>query len=378
MTVLDRYFLRSFFFNLILWLFCVVGVFIVFDLVSNFDGLLKVGKETGSLTKLLLTYYTFRSIPIVMMLGSLLGLVSAMVTMAMVMRLNELIPIQAAGVSTLRIVLPLLIAFFLVVGVLGVVRELVLPRFIDEITTDFIGISRKEGRIVNATIDHETGIVFQGDRLFQEEKRISNPNFVVYKPIVKGVTNIRGDNAVYFESHGDRPAGFMLANVKWSRDFSGNESLTLEDRPVVIVSKDAPEWIEPTDCFVVTKVPFAYFYSSESWNQYASTWEMIAAARNPSMDLGPRTLGTIHSRLLTPFLDAAIIFLGLPIILSRGDRNVFKAMGLSALIILSFVVVREGSQYVGTVIEQPAFGAWLPLILFGPIALNQFWTLRNC
>jgi len=378
MTILDRYFLRSFFFNLILWLFCVVGVFVVFDLVSNFDDLVKAGKAAGSVPKLMLKHYVFGSIPIVMMLGSLLGLLSAMVTVAMVMRLNELVPIQAAGVSTFRIVRPLLVAFFLVVCLLGVVRELVLPHYIEEMTTDFIGAAREKGRVVNATIDHETGIVFQGDRLFLKEKRISNPNCGIHKPIVKRSVSIKAENAVYHETNGEKPGGFMLSNVKEPKELPRGESLTFEDRPVVITAKDAPDWIKPTDCFVTTKIPFSYIVSSESWSQYASTVEMIAAARNPSMELGPRTLGMIHSRLLMPFLDIAVIFLGLPIILSRGDRNVFKAMGLSAMIILAFVIVREGAQYLGTMIEQPVLGAWLPLMLFGPIAVNQFWTLRSC
>ena len=378
MTILDRYFLRSFFFNLILWLFCVVGVFVVFDLVSNFDDLLKVGKESGSAIKLFLTYYTFKSIPVVMMLGSLLGLVSAMVTVAMIMRLNELVPIQAAGVSTLRIVTPLLVAFFLVVGALTAVREFVLPQFLNEMTMDFIGAGREKGRVVNATIDHETEVLFWGDRLFQQEKRITNPVLSIPKRIVKGGLSIIADNAVYHDAVGERPAGFMLLNVKEPKNFPGGASLSNGDRPIIITSKDAPEWIQPTDCFIVTQVPFAYFISSDSWSQYASTWELITAARNPSMDLSQRVHGTIHARLLLPILDAAVIFLGLPIILSRGDRNVFKAMGLSAFIILSFIVVREGSQYIGTVIEQPTLGAWLPLMLFGPIAVNQFWTLRNC
>jgi len=378
MTILDRYLLRSFFFNLIMWLFCVVGMFVVFDLVSNFDALLKTGKEAGSVWKLLLTYYTFKSVPVVMMLGSLIGLLSAMVTVAMLMRQNELVPIQAAGVSTFRIALPLLIAFFLFVTGLTVVRECVLPQYLDELTADYIGVAGQKGQIVNATVDYETGIHFNGDHLFKKDKRITNPNFLISKPIVKRGLNIKAESAVYREAVGNNPAGFMLVNVKEPKEFPGGESLTFEEQPVVITSKDAPEWIQPKDCFVATKIPFAYFASSESWNQYASIGEMIAATRNPSMDLGRRTHGAIHARLLMPFLDAAVIFLGLPVILVRGGRNVFKAMGVSALILLAFIFVREGSQYLGPALDRPALGAWLPMMLFGPIAVNQFLTLRNC
>ena len=377
MTILDRYFLRSFIFNLTMWLICVVGVFVVFDLVTKFDDLLAAGKAAGNTPKFLLTYYTFQAVPIVMMFGSLLGLISAMVTVAMLKRLNELVPIQAAGVSTFRIAMPLLLAFFLFVAFLTGVREFVLPQFLDELTQEYTGPSGKNGRIVNAMTDNETGIRFGGDRLFQKEKRISSPNVAIYKPIVKDRFHLQADNAVYCEAQGERPAGFMLQNVTWPKGFSGDHSLTFEDRLVVITSPDSPDWIEPTDCFVVTKIPFAYFSSSDSWSKYASTWEMIVAARNPSLELGPKTRGMIHSRLLMPFLDAAVIFLGLPLILARGDRNVFKAMGICSLILLAFIFVREGSQYFGTMMDQPALGAWLPLMLFGPIAIDQFYRLRT-
>jgi lipopolysaccharide export system permease protein len=377
MTILDRYFLRSFIFNLFMWLFCFIGIFVVFDLVSNFDDLLKVGKETGGVVKFFLTYYMFKSIPIVMMLGSLLALLSTMVTVAMVMRLNELVPIQAAGISTFRIVMPLLIAFLVVVGVLSIVREFALPRFLDELTADFVGAAREKGRVINATVDYETGILFNGNRLFQKEKRILEPIITINKPITKRAVTLKAVSAVYLDAQEDRPAGFMLSTVWNLKELPDGASMTFENRQIVFMTKDAPEWIKPTDCFVATKIPYAYFASSEAWSQYASTWEMIAAARNPSMDLGQRILGTIHARILMPILDAAVIFLGLPIILTRGDRNVFKAMGVCSLIIISFLIVREGGQYLGTMIEQPAFGAWLPLMLFGPIAVRQFQLLRT-
>ncbi len=372
MTILDRYILRNFFFNLIMWFICVVGVFIVFDLFTNMDNLVKLGPKVMAL------YYLFKTLPIAVSVGSLLGLVSAMITIAMMMRLNELVPIQAAGVSTFRIVSPLIGAFVLVVVLTTVIREAVMPRFLDELVMDSGQMVEETGTIANATLDHETGILIRGDRTFRNDRRISNPDFIIHKPIVQRAMNLKARNAFQQEAEQGRPAGFMLVDVIAPVGFAAGPSLKLNEQNIVITAQDAPDWVKPTDCFVVSKVPFQYLASNESWRQYGSTWDMIQAVRNPSLDLGIPMRATIHARIMQPILDLGVIFLGLPVILSRGGRNVFKAMGISALIIISFLVLRESCSFLGTTFEAPVLGAWVPLMIFGPIAVNQYWSLRNC
>lgn len=377
MTILDRYILKSFFFNLFLWFFCIVGIFIVFDLFTNLDGLLKVGKEVGNIPKVVGLYYLFKSVPIGMMLSSLLGLISAMITVAMLMRHNELIPIQAAGVSTLRIVTPLIVAVVLVAAAATVLREAVLPNYLDELVMDVTDFTQEKGNMVNAIIDRETGITIMGDRTFRSDTRISAPNFVIPKPIVKQVAYLKAKNAFHRRAEPGRPAGFLLDGMKDPPEFIKGPSLQYEGKTLVITHRDAPDWVEEGNCFVVSNVPFDYLASSDAWRQYASTWDLMRAARNKSLDVGNRIHAVIHARLLQPFLDITLLFLGLPIILCAGDRNVFKAMGISGLIVVAFLVVRESCQYFGANGEMPVLGAWLPMMVFTPIAVNQFLMLRE-
>ncbi len=178
MTILDRYILKSFFFNLILWFFCIIGIYVVFDLFTNIDGLIQAGKKQGSVPTVIGSYYLFKAIPIGMMLSSVLGLVSAMITVAMMMRHNELVPIQAAGISTIRIIRPLILAVIFVASSACVLREVVLPHFIDELVKDVSDFSETTDSILNATDDLETGVRIMGDKTFRQESRIVNPNFV--------------------------------------------------------------------------------------------------------------------------------------------------------------------------------------------------------
>ncbi len=148
------------------------------------------------------------------------------------------------------------------------------------------------------------------------------------------------------------------------------------NKSLLITHQAAPDWVEPNNCFVVSNVPFDFLVSNSSWREYAGTWDLIQAVRNKSLDVGNQIHATIHVRLLQPLLDVVILFLGLPLILTSRDRNVFKAMGISGLIIILFMVTQKGCQFLGANYDIPVLGAWLPLLIFGPLAVNQYMLLR--
>ncbi|MDR1052817.1 MAG: LptF/LptG family permease, partial [Planctomycetaceae bacterium] len=375
MTILDRYILKHFFFNIVLWLVSIVGIFIVFDLFTNLDTLLRTGKEANNIPLVIGKYYLFKSIPIVMMLSSVLGLLSAMITVATMKRHNELVPIQAAGISTIRITMPLIVAVIFVALLMAAFRETLLPRFLDELVVDANSIEKNEGVMVNAIIDNETGITIHGDRTFRKELRISHPNFILRNPIVKQITHLKAQNAIHCPANNEHKAGFMLLEMQDMPEILKGESLMLNEHEIVITHHDKPDWINENSCFVVTNVPFDYLASNDAWRQYASTFDMFLAARNQSLDVGNRIIATIHARLIQPFLDVMLLFLGLPVILLNSDRNIFKTLGLSGLIVISFIALREVCQHLGSSMDMPVLGAWLPLLIFGPIAVNQFVKL---
>ncbi|MDR2115596.1 MAG: LptF/LptG family permease [Planctomycetaceae bacterium] len=377
MTILDRYLLKSFFFNLIFWFICIIGIFIVFDLFTHLDGLVQKGKEQNNVLWLIGTYYFFQSIPIAMTLSSILGLISAMITVAMMIRNNELVPIQAAGISTLRIIRPLIFAVIFVAFVSTVLRETVLPHFLDELVMEAENITKNRGVRLNAIIDNETGISILGDQIYRKELRISNPVFVIPKQIAKQLTRLKAKNAFYCPAKNGRPAGFLLVDLIEIPAVLNGSSLTFQEEAIVITHQDASDWVEANSCFVVSKVPFDYLASNDAWRQFASTWELFQAARNKSLDVGNRIHATIHSRILQPFLDVILLFLGLPTILACGDRNVFKTMGISGLVILAFLVVQKSCQYLGANANMPVLGAWLPLMIFVPFAVNQIMLLKT-
>ena len=374
MTILDRYILRSFLFNFVGWNLCFVGIFVIFDLFTNLDSLLQAGRAAHNVPKVIFFYYFFKSIPIVMLLGSVLSLVAAMVTVAMLMRNNEFVPIQAAGISTLRIIRPLLIAVLSITVLFCVMRECFLPNIQDRIAMEATDYVENKGTLLNVTIDNETNISILGDRVFRTDRRISKPEFTFPKTVAKQNLRLTGEAAFYKPKTKLYPAGYLLTGVH-DKNIIQSPSLMWEDKPILITPADAT-YLEPDQCFIVSNVPFESLASKDAW-RYASLWTLVSAARNKSLDVGASIHADIHSRLTQPVLDMTLLFLGLPVLLVCGDRNVFKAMGLSGLILITFLLVCYACQFAGANSGMPVLGAWLPMMIFVPLAVNQFLLLKE-
>jgi lipopolysaccharide export LptBFGC system permease protein LptF len=56
-------------------------------------------------------------------------------------------------------------------------------------------------------------------------------------------------------------------------------------------------------------------------------------------------------------------------LLLRGNRNAFVAIGLCLLVVVGFLAVVMGCQYLGTsFLVSPVVAVWAPLFVFVPLA----------
>jgi len=64
-------------------------------------------------------------------------------------------------------------------------------------------------------------------------------------------------------------------------------------------------------------------------------------------------------------------------VVSRGNRNIFLAIGLCVALVAVFMLVMLACQYLGaSSLIRPALAAWLPLIIFMPLAIGMSDPLR--
>jgi lipopolysaccharide export system permease protein len=105
---------------------------------------------------------------------------------------------------------------------------------------------------------------------------------------------------------------------------------------------------------------------------------LIRGLRNRSLDYGAGERMVIHARMVQPLLDMTLLFLGLPLVLSRSNRNVFLAIGMCLALVVAFMLVVMGCKYLGANYWlEPSLAAWLPLMIFVPCAVALSPPLRE-
>jgi lipopolysaccharide export system permease protein len=146
-----------------------------------------------------------------------------------------------------------------------------------------------------------------------------------------------------------------------------------EKKAVLITPRDAP-WLKPGQCFIRSDVEFEQLNGDEgaqAFKELSSTSSLIASLRNPSLGYGADVRVAIHLRIVQPLLDMTLLFLGLPLVVTRENRNVFLAMGLSMGVTVAFMLTAIGLQKLGEIeLIDPALAAWAPLMIFVPLAVG--------
>src|SRR5688572_18201165 len=106
MKLLDRYVLSSFLKNYVISFMVLVGMFIVLDMVFNFDDLVRVrsdpasgsGASPWSVLYNIADYYFFKAFLMFNQLSGIIPVAAAAFTLMRLSRFNELTAVLAAGV----------------------------------------------------------------------------------------------------------------------------------------------------------------------------------------------------------------------------------------------------------------------------------------
>jgi len=112
---------------------------------------------------------------------------------------------------------------------------------------------------------------------------------------------------------------------------------------------------------------------SSNWMDYMSTSDLSRLINLRRVtDRGSAEM-IKHTRFTAPLVNLVMLLLGLPFILSR-ERNIRASATLCVLTVLTFFAFVFICRYVGL---APVWGAWLPVLLFGPVAIIMFDAVKT-
>jgi len=371
MTIIDRYLLRQFTKTFLICFLSLLGLYVVFDAFTNLESFLRIADKQGGLPKVLGQYYASHAILFFDRTVGLVNLAAAMFTVTWIQRHNELVALMAAGISRVRVVIPVVGAVVVVIVLAALNRELLIPRYRDELSRKPSDLAGDAAKPFSPQYDEQTDVFLRGESAVASQQEIIKPAFRLPPALDQYGRDISAKTADYKEAQGNRPRGYRFNGVDRPKDIGRQPSLLWNGRPVVITPRDAPDWLQPDQCFVASGVSFEQLTAGQAWREFSSTAQLIRGLHNRSLDFGGNIRVTIHGRIAQPLLDLTLLFLGLPLVMTRESRNVFIAMSLSAGVTLAFMVFVLAMGHLGSIYAiSPALAVWVPLMVFVPAAVE--------
>ncbi|MBI3839616.1 MAG: LptF/LptG family permease [Planctomycetia bacterium] len=381
LLIIDRYLLRQFWHSFVICFCSLTGLYVVIDGFGNLEEFINYAQKHGSLLGVMGEYYAYRSLSFFDTTSHLLTLIAAMFTVTWIQRHNELTALEAAGIPRSRIIKPLVGAAIVIIVLSVANREWMIPAVRQHLSHNAQDLEGSAAKPLQARYDNETDVLLggPGSQTFADQQRIHKPDFDFYLSagLDRYGPRLWAEDAFYRPPRQGRPGGYLFVKIEQPKGLDQKPSLLLRDRPVLLTPYDTP-WLKPGECFLASNISFEQLEAGTDWRQFASTLELIHGLRNRSLDYGADDRLAIHSRVVKPLLDITLLFLGLPLMLSRSNRNVFLAIGLCVGLVIAFMLVVLGCKYLGASYWfEPALAAWLPLMIFVPCAVAISQPLRQ-
>lgn len=380
MKIFDRYVFWKFFRIFVLCYISLVGVYVVFDLFTNLDDFLAANASTVRLIASIVEYYFVNSFVFIDMIFPMLTLLAAMAATSMMARQNEIIALLATGISPGRMILPIFIGAAGVSLAFTAVREEFLPRRLVEINmspTDFV--ERSDEVEISSAFDNLTRITVDGEALARSERRIVEPRILLGRNLNRYGNRIVAKSAVYLDADGERPGGWLLSETNLSdAALSGPSWVDEASGKTVVYTPGSVDWLEPNQAFVATSIDAKRLAAGDRWRLYDSTRALNAALSDPTFARDATELAIrAHSRTLRPLADLLPLFLGLPFVFLRSDRNIFAALGYGCGLAGAYVASQYVAAYFGEKLESSALGVWGPFFIFAPLAVRMLGEMTK-
>lgn len=371
MKILTRYILYQYLRNYVISLFVLIGLFIVLDMVFNFDefAVSREGAGAGTMLLNIGQYYFFQSFRIFAQLSGVIPVVAAAFTFLKLSRFNELTAMMAAGMHLVRVARPAIIAAVVVsLGLPLLNQEFMIPAIIPQLTrgrTDAADQHQHSNAIQNMrdvrpgegdnfgllfaaeytpTIDNQPATMEKLDRLEIDDQ-------------FNLVSHLTADKATFDPASG----AWKLDNGQLTSDVSTRRRHT--EPAAVYKSNVTPEEVA--------------LYRSGDYVELLSTSRINELLQRQAVYGANDLLRVKHARLAQLLLNIIMVLLAISCVLIR-EQGMLRLAVMKCLILvgLCMVTVFICQNLAANAPVDPAWAdrwpalmAWMPIFIFGPISV---------
>jgi lipopolysaccharide export system permease protein len=359
--LIDQQMIRGYFKAYFVCLTSLLSLYVVVDLFTNLDDFTHRGDTWIKTLQVIISYYSVKVTQIFDRLCEAIVLLAAVFTVALMQRNNEQIPLLSAGVSTRRIVAPVLICACLMLTLTVLNQELVIPRLADRLLYEKDDPTGEKPLLVHGQFDYNYGIHIVGETALRKTMQVHKFQLTILEKMPQAGTllHLTAEDAYY------TPLGHRLG--KW-------EMIGVN---VPVPDLRIQDVLEPVDkgryILYVRDADFEALTRKPNWYQLASTWRLYQELERPEADRQPSVAVLFHMRLTRPLLGILLVFLGLSVILRDQNRNVIVSSGICLVVCGIFFGINYSCKMLGDDESlSPALAAWLPVLISGPFCLVLF------
>ena len=355
LSILDRYVIRSFLVNYLISLTVLIAMYILIDLFVNLDEFTKGDQPLVEVVANIGNYYGYNLFLYFAQLSGVIILVAASFTLARMQRANELTAILTSGTSLYRVATPV-VALGLILNTLWIVdQEVIIPRIAHKLARPHGDV---EGR-------RTYGVWFLNDR---DNALVSAVKFFPNTQRMRRVVILQRDAS-------NTVTGIIMAD--WATWNESKRVWELE-RGILLGAGEEQDGGFGQDVELGKNLVHAYpsdltpkeliLRQAAQWINYMGISQLNALERRESSRR--QAIAQVkHNRFTQPFVNMVLLMLGIPFFLNREPRNLLVNAALSLGVCSSCFVFSFLTQNVIGAAFHPALPAWLPLIVFGPVAV---------
>lgn len=362
-TTLDRMLFVSYLRNFLIVFTSLMALYVVVDLFTNLDDF--SGRGFQAMLVKIFRYYSTRISQIFDRLSEAITMLAAMFTVAWMQRNNELLPQLSAGISTRRVIRPLFLGCAITLALGPLNQEFVIPRIAEELERQRDDLEGERATEVKGAFD-SSGVHLEGVAGYRKERKVANLFVLFPETAPGGMRHLTAKEAFYVPPGPDpHTGGWMLYQ-------------TTPDLPDTKLPANV-ERLGYGKYFVRTnEIDFDAVTRGGSWYLYASTPRLRELLARPDPRRQPEVAVIFHMRLTRPLVGIILVLMGLARILRDPNLHVFVSAGMCLILVALFYAAIYVCRYLGeNDYVAPALAAWLPVLLFGPLALVQFDAIHT-
>ncbi|MCF7954303.1 MAG: LptF/LptG family permease [Phycisphaerae bacterium] len=375
MKTLDRYVAKSFITGYFISFMVLIGLCIVVDFFVNIDEFAE-HTDKGVMTVLMNigSYYASESAVYFRDLAGMITVLAAVFSLGKMTKHNELIAVMASGVSLKRVIAPIILLAILFTSFHVIDQEIIIPRLANMLVRDQ-DYDADKGNVYSVWfMDDTQGSLICTTRYIEKTETMTNPTFILRQHGQKlndwtVIGKIKADSAVYNheKERWDLKNGVRtILNV--------NAGTTEERLPKFDIVEHFATDVTPD------QIPLR---RQESYKAMLSSSQLANLANQETKIKDQAELISQQNfRITDPIINMIMLMIALPVLVCRDPKAMKPAIAKSFAITALCFLVTFGCKMVST--EQfifdriwPELWAWLPILIFFPIALIEIDSMKT-